>query len=176
MNEKEKQVTAYAAVGANIDPEANIEAGIKALAEFVRIADISTLYVSKPSERPEQPDFINGVLKIETSLNPLRLKFDVLRKVESRLGRVRGTDRHAARTLDLDLILYEDQVIRSDELTLPAPDIYRAAYVAYPLAELAPRLVLPDTEIRVRDLKSATADTLTALPALTAFLKGWLNK
>lgn len=177
MNEKQKQVTAYAAVGSNIDPEVNIEAGIKALSAFVRIADMSTLYASKPSDRPEQPDFINGVLKFETSLDPWSLKFDVLRKVESRLGRVRGEDRHAARTLDLDLILYEEQVFRSDELTLPAPDIYRAAYVAYPLAELAPSLVLPDTKIMVRDLKGATAsDTLIALPELTASLKGWLNK
>jgi 2-amino-4-hydroxy-6-hydroxymethyldihydropteridine diphosphokinase len=134
------------------------------------------LYASRPTERPEQADFINGVWEIETDRDAWSLKFDVLREVERRVGRVRGPDKHAARPLDLDLLLYGHQVIRSDELAVPDPDIYNASYVTFPLAELAPTLVLPDTKIRIKDLAGA-ADTrnLTPLPALTAALKGWLN-
>ena len=171
--------TAYISVGSNIDPEANLAAGLQALAEELSVVSISTMYASRPISRPEQADFVNGVWKLEldTELDPWTLKFEVLREVESRLGRTRGPDKHAARTLDLDLLLHGDLVIRSDDLVLPDPGIYKAAYVLFPLAEIAPNLVLPDTKLRVQDLEGANdAGGLHPLPELTASLKGWLHR
>lgn len=177
MTEARPLTAAYISVGSNIDPFVHIEAGLKALADFVRIVDISTLYASRPTERSEQADFVNGVWQIETDLDPWSLKFDVLRTVESRFGRKRSMDKHAARTLDLDLILFGETIIRSDELVLPDPDIYNTPHVVFPLAELAPELILPDSKIRVRDLKGAAeAPGLTPMLAMTASLKGWLHK
>ena len=174
--QKSEVTSAYVAVGSNIDPLTHIEAGLRALAEYVRVVDISTVYASRPSERPEQPDFVNGVLLVETERDPWSLKFDVLREVESRQGRRRERDKHAARTLDLDLILFGDKVIRSDDLVLPDPDIYKAPYVYFPLAELAPDLILPDTGVRAGDLGAKGGAGLTPMPTLTASLKGWLAK
>ena len=171
------RTTAYVSVGSNIDPKANIEAGLKALAEAVRVVKISTMYASSPAIRPEQADFINGVWQLDTELDPWTLKFEVLRAVEAGLGRTRGPDKHAARTLDLDLLLLGNQVVRSDDLVLPDPDIYQSAYVLFPLAEIAPNLVLPDTKLRVQDLEGANnAFGLSPLPELTASLKGWLQR
>lgn len=168
---------AFVSVGSNIDPGASIEGGLRALAGLVRIVDISMLYTSRPTERSDQADFVNGVWQIETDRDPWSLKFDVLREVEYRLGRTRSGDKHAARTLDLDLILYGEEIIRSDELVLPDPDIYNAHHVIFPLAQLAPELILPDTKIRVRDISGAADPSgLSPLPAMTAALKGWLNK
>ena len=174
-----ERTTAYVSVGSNIDPEKNLAAGLKALTEELHVVSISTMYASRPTERPEQADFVNGVWKLEldVEMDPWTLKFDVLRAVESRLGRTRGPDKHAARTLDLDLLLHGDLVIRSDELVLPDPSIYKAAYVLFPLAEIAQHLVLPDTKLQVQDLEGANdACGLRPLPKLTASLKGWLHR
>jgi 2-amino-4-hydroxy-6-hydroxymethyldihydropteridine diphosphokinase len=177
MIETNGTVIAYISVGSNIDPYRNIEAGFKALLLTVTVLDVSVMVASKPSQRAEQADFINGVWKIETVCPALELKFEVLRDIERLCGRTRGEDKHAARTLDLDLLCYGDVVLQSKELTLPDPDIYTAPYIAVPLADLAPDLILPDTGRRVRDLKSATRlDGLSPLVEFTELLKGWLNK
>ena len=75
----------------------------------------------------------------------MRLKRRVLQLVESKLGRVRTADRFAARSIDLDLILYGGDVVSSETLILPDPDIRQRAFVALPLSEVAPGLRLPDT-------------------------------
>ena len=106
----------FVAVGSNIEPEENISWALKMLQEYVTISAISKLYRSAALERADQDDFINGVVKILTSYKPRELKFDVLRKIESQLGRVRTDDKHTARTIDLDLILYDDIITNEDDL------------------------------------------------------------
>jgi dihydroneopterin aldolase/2-amino-4-hydroxy-6-hydroxymethyldihydropteridine diphosphokinase len=99
----------------------------------------------------EQPDFINGVIKIQTDRSPRELKFDILRKIEEKLGRVRSGDKFAPRTIDLDVILYEMTLSDEPGLCLPDPSIRSYPFVAVPLLELAPELILPDTKTPLAD-------------------------
>jgi 7,8-dihydro-6-hydroxymethylpterin-pyrophosphokinase len=75
-----------------------------------------------------------------------------LRQIEAALGRSRSMDKYAARTIDLDLLLYGDSVISSDELTIPDPDILTRAFIAFPLYEIAPTLVLPGFGVPIREI------------------------
>ena len=173
MKNLEAAVDAYVAMGSNLDPTIHVlEAGAR-LKRFVDVVDVSTLYRSLPKGRPEQPSFVNGVFHIRAAVSPLDLKYHILRKIEADLGRVRDADKCASRTMDLDLVLYGDEVAHGDELILPDPDIYRYNHVAVPLLEVAPRLVLPDQKRALSTLDSAKRlDGLSPLPDLTAQLKG----
>jgi dihydroneopterin aldolase/2-amino-4-hydroxy-6-hydroxymethyldihydropteridine diphosphokinase len=106
---------------------------------------VSTFYKTVPVERPEQPSFINGVVEIETDIAPKELKHSILRGIESELGRNRTDDKYAARTIDLDILLYDDLVTETDDLQIPDPDIRQRPFVAVPLFELDPDLILPDS-------------------------------
>jgi 2-amino-4-hydroxy-6-hydroxymethyldihydropteridine diphosphokinase len=123
-------------------------------------------------DRPDQPDFINGVVGIETDLSPATLKRDVLQTIEAGLGRDRSADKYAARTIDLDVLLYDDWVISDEQLKLPSPDIVTRAFVAIPLYELAPDLVLPDSGVPIREVaKRFEADDMKRLPEYTRLLR-----
>lgn len=134
---------AYISLGSNIEPERNIFAALRLLSEHVRIVGVSAMYRTPPLERPEQDPYYNGVIAVKTDLPPLQLKKDVLAPIENQLGRRRSGDKYAPRTLDFDLLLYDDLVMHTPELTLPHPDLLRRSFVASPLLELAPNLILP---------------------------------
>jgi 2-amino-4-hydroxy-6-hydroxymethyldihydropteridine diphosphokinase len=143
--ERNQIADAFVSVGANIDPERNVVEALRLLSQRVRITGVSTFYRTKAVGRPEQQDFLNGVCKVATDLSPRALKFDVLRDIERRLGRVRTADKYAARTIDLDVILHGRAVLDEPDLRIPDPDIRTRAFVAVPLLQLAPDLRLPDT-------------------------------
>src|SRR6516162_3229307 len=134
---------AFIGVGSNIGPEHNIRDALRRLAQSSHLASISTFYRTPAIGRPEAPDFYNGVVAIETDLPPVILKRTTLRGIETALSRHWSADKYAARTIDLDLLLYGDSVLSNDELTLPDPDILARAFIAVPLHEIAPDLILP---------------------------------
>jgi 2-amino-4-hydroxy-6-hydroxymethyldihydropteridine diphosphokinase len=136
----------YIAVGSNIEPQENIKDALIELKKYVEITAISNFYKTAPIGNPANEDFLNGVIKIKTGIKPRELKFDILRKVEEKLGRIHSTDKNAARTIDLDLILYDDLVIDEPDLRLPDPSIRLYPFIAIPLFELIPDLILPDTK------------------------------
>lgn len=174
MADATSTVQAFVAVGSNIHPERNILEAVALLAEAVHVASTSTFYRSPPVERPEQPDFRNGVIEIRTSRSPRPLKFDVLRSIEDRLGRVRTRDPHAARIIDLDLILFGRLVLEDPDLRLPDPDIRVRPFVAVPLLELEPHCTLPDTGEALSELPAAQA-RLRPDNRLTELLKARLT-
>jgi 2-amino-4-hydroxy-6-hydroxymethyldihydropteridine diphosphokinase len=141
---------AFISVGSNINAEANVRAAVRLLAQAVRIVGVSTFYATQPIGRPEQSAFYNGVLEVETDIPPRDLKRSVLRRIEHELGRERTGDKYAARTIDLDVLLYDDQVQDTEDLVLPDPDIVQRAFLAVPLCELAPDLVLPGSGRLIR--------------------------
>jgi 2-amino-4-hydroxy-6-hydroxymethyldihydropteridine diphosphokinase len=143
---------AFIGVGSNIDPGTNIKKAFALLALPEHILKISTFYLTEPEKHPEQAPYYNGVVEIETDLPPYQLKYDILRMIEERLGRKREGDRFASRTIDLDLLLYDHLEIRTDELIIPDPDIVKRPYLAIPLIELEPDMVLPGSD---NPLKSA---------------------
>lgn len=143
---------AFVAVGSNINPARNVRAAIRALAVRLRVVAISTVYRTEPEGRPGQPPFYNCVIEINTGLSPQRLKFQILRGIEAARGRQRTADKDAPRIIDLDLLLYDDLVLNTGGLVLPDPDIARRPFLAVPLSELSPGLVLPGTLAPVAEL------------------------
>jgi dihydroneopterin aldolase/2-amino-4-hydroxy-6-hydroxymethyldihydropteridine diphosphokinase len=163
---------AYVGMGSNIDPEQNVRQALLLLREQVRIIGISTIYRTLPTERPDQPMYLNAVVAIETTLLPRDLKFLVLRQIEAKLGRVRTDDRFASRPIDLDLIVYDNLAVQERDLVLPDPEIAMRPFLALPLAELAPDLVLPGSSLAVRDAAAALTDReMTPAEDLTTSLR-----
>ena len=106
-----------------------------------RLARMSSLYRSAPVGYKEQPDFINAVAQIETALTP-RMLLDELLAIERRHGRKRDFP-NAPRTLDLDIVLYDEVVLHEPGLTIPHPRMHERAFVMLPLAEIAPDVMIP---------------------------------
>ena len=155
---------AFVSVGSNILPAENVRRALKLLAVRARLVGISTFYRTAPLGRPEQEDYYNGVAEIETPLPPLALRDEVLRAIEAELGRVRGADRYAPRTIDLDLIAYGNIELKAEGLVLPDPEIARRPFLAIPLAELAPTLAFPALGGSAREI--ATEIALAGMEAL----------
>ncbi len=144
--------TVFIGVGANINPEDNILKAVQLLGQQVKLLDSSFFYRSKAAGRTDQPDFINGVLKIATDIPPVRLRFDVLRKIETQLGRVRTDDKNAPRPIDLDILLYGELVKLEEQIRIPDPQLQAYAFVYIPLLELEPGLVLPGGRQKLKEL------------------------
>lgn len=134
----------YIGLGSNLgNPEAQVVAAIKALAllpQSVLVA-ISSLYASAPIGPQDQPPFINAVALLHTSLSPLAL-LDALQALEQDAGRIRA--RHwGERTLDLDILLFGQQVIEHPRLKVPHPFMRERRFVLQPLLEISPNTHLP---------------------------------
>lgn len=135
---------AYVALGANLgDPASTVRAAFGALANLPesRVVQTSSLYRTAPVGLADQPDFINAVAALETTLAPESL-LDALLDLENRFGRLRA-EKNGPRTLDLDLLLYNDQFLDLPRLQLPHPRLHLRAFVLQPLAEIAPELEIP---------------------------------
>ncbi len=138
-------VRAYIGLGSNLGkPRDQLERAVAELAALPasRLIAVSSLYTSTPMGPQDQPDYINAVAAIDTRLPPEPL-LDALQAIEQAHGRVR-TRHWGPRTLDLDLLLYGDEVITTPRLSVPHPGIAERGFVLYPLAEVAPTLRLPD--------------------------------
>jgi 2-amino-4-hydroxy-6-hydroxymethyldihydropteridine diphosphokinase len=136
---------AYVGLGANLgDRERTLLDAVTALAaeDGVEVVAVSTLRETEPVGVGEQPLYLNGAAELETTLSAHEL-LDRLLAVEQRFGRVRVPGEHAPRTLDLDLLLYGDEVIDEPGVTVPHPRLHERRFVLEPLAELAPGLVVP---------------------------------
>ena len=135
---------AYIGLGSNLkDPKLQIETALKALNELdgILITKISSFYESKPLLDIPGPNYINAVCKVETSLSPIDL-LDVCQQIEDNQKRVRKV-KWGSRTIDLDILLYEQQVISSDRLSIPHPEMTDRAFVMVPLHEIGKEINVP---------------------------------
>ncbi len=146
---------AYIGIGSNIEPEENIRKALGFLCLHASVKRISTVYRTPAEGRPWQPPFYNLVAEVETRAAPEELKFGILRRIEASLGRKRTKDKSAARTIDLDLLLYDEMVLRSGRLNIPDPQIELRAFVALPLEELSPGLRLPGSGLPIAAIASS---------------------
>ncbi len=148
-------VIAYVAVGSNLgDRVANCRAAVRYLVQHpeIRLRRGSGLYESDPvGPVIDQPRFVNGVVELETLLDPDAL-LDVLLDVEASMGRDRSGPDKGPRVVDLDLLIYGDLVYDSPELTVPHPGLGERRFVLVPLLELAPDLAHPRTLEPLADL------------------------
>lgn len=138
----------YIALGSNLnDPLAQANQAIAALKQLPNtvVTDISPFYRSKPLGPQDQNDYLNAVIKLTTSLKPIAL-LDGLQAIEKSQGRVRKDNRWGARTLDLDILLYDDLIIDNDRLTIPHYHMKNREFVLYPLFDISPELILPDND------------------------------
>ena len=134
----------FVGLGSNLaDPRAQILQAMQALASLpqVKVVLRSSLYSSAPVGYLDQPDFINAVVQIATSWSPREL-LDALLALEHHCGRTREFI-NAPRTLDLDVLLYDDLQLHEHGLTIPHPQMHLRAFVLQPLLEIAPDCVIP---------------------------------
>ena len=135
----------YIGLGSNLkDPELQLNTALAALDDIpdTSLVKYSSFYRSAPLGPADQPDFINAVALLDSGLEAGQL-LGQLQSIEDRQGRVRDGHRWGARTLDLDMLLYGNQVIDEPGLTVPHPEIRHRNFVLMPLLELAPDLEIP---------------------------------
>ena len=149
---------AFVSLGSNIKPEENIVAAVDLLRRYTTVLGVSPLYLSPPLGFPEQERFLNMAVKVHTWRRPPQFKSEVIDRIETELYRVRDPqNRNAPRTIDLDISLWNDEVFEYGNKPWRIPDdgIRRFAYVAVPLADLAPDYVHPTEG---RSLREVAAD------------------
>ena len=136
---------AWLSLGSNIDADTHIRAGIDELEEKFSSIRLSPAYTSA-AVGFDGDDFINLVAQVETDIHPIQLR-RYLRDLEDRYGRKRDTPKFSDRSLDIDILLYDDLVLLSPVLELPRAEILKFSHVLKPLADLEPGLIHP-TELR----------------------------
>jgi 2-amino-4-hydroxy-6-hydroxymethyldihydropteridine diphosphokinase len=145
MNNNLRKSLAYIGLGSNLsDPAKQIALAIEAI-KLIPQSDVqalSSLYFSRPMGPKDQPDYMNAVLAVQTSLPPIAL-LDALQTIENEAGRVRKDNRWGARILDLDILLFGDENIATERLTVPHYGLKLREFVILPLAEIIPKLILP---------------------------------
>jgi 2-amino-4-hydroxy-6-hydroxymethyldihydropteridine diphosphokinase len=138
-------VRAFLSLGSNLgDRAATLDAALRELEASgeVRVVRRSSLYATAPVGKTDQPEFYNLAVEVETALAPEAL-LDRCQAVERHLGRVRG-ERWGPRTLDVDILLYDRQVVSTERLIIPHPELLRRRFVLEPLLEITPDAALPD--------------------------------
>ncbi|MFH1030957.1 MAG: 2-amino-4-hydroxy-6-hydroxymethyldihydropteridine diphosphokinase [Chloroflexota bacterium] len=146
-----EQVEVYLSLGSNIgDRKANLDRALRLLSERLRILQISSIYDTEPVGEIEQPRFLNLVCKAQTGLTPQGL-LSFAKGIEFKLGRKLGTS-GLPRTIDIDILLYGDRVIKTPELVIPHPRMTERAFVLIPLVEIAPDLLYPGSNKTINQL------------------------
>lgn len=159
MDARSGERVAYVGLGSNLgDRRAHLDAAVAALRQTPGICGVrvSRVYETEPVG-PPQGRYLNAAAQLCTTLSARQL-LERLQSIERDAGRVRGPERNAARTLDLDLLLYGDARIRDADLVVPHPRMAERAFVLEPLAELAPELRHPDSGLRVVELARRVRD------------------
>ena len=161
------KVIAYIGLGSNLSsPKEQLQSARIAITELDNCDEIgfSSLYRSPPMGPQDQPDYVNAVMGIETSLKPIEL-LRYLQKIELEQGRVRKGERWGARTLDLDVLLYGSEVIDITDLRVPHYGITERAFVLYPLQEIADDIAIPNKGLLSECVKNCPLDGLVRINA-----------
>ncbi|EPQ6908894.1 2-amino-4-hydroxy-6-hydroxymethyldihydropteridine diphosphokinase [Citrobacter freundii] len=144
---------AYIALGSNLaSPLEQVNAAIKAIGDIPhsRIVAVSSFYRTPPLGPQDQPDYLNAAVALETTLAPEEL-LNHTQRIELQQGRVRKAERWGPRTLDLDIMLFGDEVINTERLTVPHYDMKNRGFMLWPLFEIAPDLSFPNDRILLRE-------------------------
>jgi 2-amino-4-hydroxy-6-hydroxymethyldihydropteridine diphosphokinase len=132
-------------LGSNVDKEHNLPAAVRLLRRLCRVLAVSPVYETAPVGLTEQPYFLNAAVLVETKLDAPALKQTILNRVEEELGRRRQSDKFASRIIDVDLVLFDDAILKLGQRRIPDPDLRRYLHVAVPVADLLPDYVHPET-------------------------------
>ncbi|MDI3358921.1 2-amino-4-hydroxy-6-hydroxymethyldihydropteridine diphosphokinase [Lelliottia sp. V89_10] len=139
---------AYIAIGSNLaSPLEQVNAAVQALSEIPqsRLVAVSAFYRTPPLGPQDQPDYLNAAVVLETALDAETL-LDNTQRIELQQGRQRKAERWGPRTLDLDIMLFGEEVIHTERLTVPHYDMKNRGFMLWPLFEVAPELTFPTGE------------------------------
>jgi 2-amino-4-hydroxy-6-hydroxymethyldihydropteridine diphosphokinase len=152
--------TVYIGLGANIgNREANLRMALRALTRMARVGAVSSLYETDPiGSVRDQPAFYNAVCRIETGLEPEAL-LRFLKGIEHEIGRRPRSIEGGPRPMDLDILLYDDRIVASEDLTIPHARLAERAFVLVPLAEIAPDARHPQREQTIAKLAEVVGDS-----------------
>ncbi|GAK01802.1 2-amino-4-hydroxy-6-hydroxymethyldihydropteridine diphosphokinase [Geomicrobium sp. JCM 19055] len=153
--------TAYIALGSNINPrEEYLKSALQAMVvhEQIAISSVSSIYETEPVGYLDQSQFLNMVCKVETTLRPMDLLLE-LQRIERELHRTREI-LNGPRTIDLDILLFNDENIKLEQLCIPHPRMEDRAFVLAPLQEIAPLEQIPTLKTSVHDLFMALPERL----------------
>ena len=128
----------------------NLDRGLELLSQRVQLGQVSSIYDTAPVGNTQQPRFLNLVCQVNTRLAPMGL-LTLAKGIESKLGRTLH-ERNAPRPLDIDILFYGDQIIKTPKLVIPHPRLEERDFVLVPLAEIAPELVHPVSSKTIREL------------------------
>ena len=152
----------YIGLGSNLGESVNyLNNAVQSLCSLDQISHLklSSFYRSKPQGPQNQPDYINAVAQFDTNLEAHQL-LSILQQIEQDNGRKRNGQRWGARTLDLDLLLYGNIIIKTATLIVPHPWICERSFVLYPLKELSPDLIFPNGKTLAECILKISADDL----------------
>jgi 2-amino-4-hydroxy-6-hydroxymethyldihydropteridine diphosphokinase len=143
---------AYLSLGSNIEPERNLPAAVARLTRYGGVKAVSSVWESPPVGLSDQPNFLNAVVLLETELSAPALREEAIAAIESALGRVRTENKNAPRTIDIDIMLFNRDVIQMKRRHIPDPEVMERPFVAIPLAEISPDYIHPETGQSLRDI------------------------
>ena len=150
-------VTVYLGLGSNMGTrQRNLDRALDLLSQRLRMGPISPIYDTEPIGNPDQPRFLNLVCQASTGLAPAEL-LTLAKGIEAKLGRTPGAS-NTARPIDIDILFYGDQIIKTRELVIPHPKLAERAFVLVPLADIAPTLVHPVINKTVKELLEAVTE------------------
>lgn len=152
--------TVYLSLGSNSgDREENLAGALTALStdDEINLIQVSSYYETEPLGDPEQPMFLNLVVKLETTLEPFDL-LDVTQRIEVMLGRPRDHDKNSRRTIDIDILCHGTAYIDTEKLKLPHPGLPFRKFVLVPFKEIAPDFKVPVINMTVNDLLKLCPD------------------
>ena len=136
----------FVLLGSNIIKEKNLPAAVQYLHNWCQVKAVSSVYETCPVGLEDQPIFFNAAALVESSLNARQFRRDILEKIESRLKRIRTEDKNAPRTIDADLVLFNDEVFDLDpDHHIPDPELLDHLHVIAPVSELDPDFIHPET-------------------------------
>jgi len=148
----------FIALGSNLEDKiGNCRKALDEIGNFAEIVRISSLYETEPVGNEDQPNFINSVVEINTDLSPHEL-LTHLKSIEDKLGRVRG-EKWGPRVIDLDIIFYDDLVMKYDDLIIPHPRAHLRRFVLEPICEIAPDFIHPELETSILELLEKLGDS-----------------
>jgi 2-amino-4-hydroxy-6-hydroxymethyldihydropteridine diphosphokinase len=139
------------------DRQQNLAHALDMISHQAKIERVSAIYQTEPVGFKEQPPFLNAVCRIATRLSPRNL-LSFVKEIEAASGRIPSFP-NAPRTLDIDILFYSNEIMDSQDLTIPHPHLTQRAFVLIPLVEIAPKLIHPKTGKTVSELLSSLEST-----------------
>jgi len=171
--------TAYLSLGSNIDPDINLAAAVRLLAEQTRLKAVSSVWETLPLGPADQPNYLNAAALVETALSAAQLKAQVLQAIEQKLGRVRQADKYGPRPIDLDIIFFNRDSLQLGQRRVPDPEVLERPFVAIPLAEIAPGYIHPETGQSLAEIAEgfrAALATMKPRPEVSQALARWVSQ